>query len=754
MIPNVPSNENEETSVVKNQEEAAQEGGESTPVADTQNTAVDAPAQEGEQETVSETAAEDKTEMQAEEAQALPSQEKPLQPSAEVTAKDAPDVLVHDEEDHGDEDEFPTPEEEHHAEAEPSEAEQDALFDNTGDSAQTLLAEIMGDHSNFDSTVEKASPNELVLLMETIADRGKVSDFVQKVMNIKKSFDKKIDEETIETSILSRFNTAFSRFNKKRTVYYAEREKEKEDNSRKKRELLEQLKQIVSDEQVTKIQEVRDIQAKWREVGWVAQKDVQPLNETYRQYLDIFYNLRSKYQELLDLDRKYNLDEKQKVIDEIESLIPTEEGTSRDEWTARSAKVKNLQDVWRTVGLVPRESLEEINGAFRNVLDRFYELRSTYYELQDQQKTENANEKRALLERLAPYATYTSDKAKAWNEATRKVLALQEEWKKIGPGPLDVNKQLWKEYRQICDTFFNNKGEYFKSFDGQRSENLRLKIEICEKAEALVESTDWKETAKTLKDLQEEWKKIGPVHERHSNKVWKRFRKACDSFFERRGQASSAEKTSLDDNLKKKEALITRLEELAASDTAASQIDTFNEIQAEWKATGHVPFKQKDKINNAFKEAIQKYFEKSKVGRHDSGRHHQHQRFETQVANMADGDERTRRFQGEIRKLRIRVQEMETKVTQYEINIQYIAKGKSGETLRNQIQGQIDTERAKIKELRGKIKELQHLHDNPPANEEAQPQAEPASEPVAEVETVEAVETPTEEAPEAPSDPE
>ena len=742
MIPNDPSTENEEIRS-EAQDSPAVEGGEQTPEVEAQDTVAETPAVIGDQENEAlpaeiETAIVIESEVEV----------APEVPETPVSAESTDDPIVAEvDADEADEhvDEFPDVEDALPAVEEPSEDEQDAIFDNTGDSAESLLSEIMGDHTNFDATVEKATPSELVLLMETISVRGKVSEFAQKVMTIRKSFDKKVDPETAEANISSRFQTAFSIFNKKRSAYYADREKEKEENSTKKRELLEQLKTIVAEEQVQKIQEVRELQTQWRAIGWVAQKDLQALSETYRQYLDIFYNLRSKYQELLDYDRKVNMDEKKKAIEEIESMIPTEEGITREEWTARSAKVKSIQEVWRTIGLVPRESLEEINSAYRNVLERFYELRSSYFELQDQQKGENSAAKKALLERLQPYLDYTADKAKTWNEATRKVLALQEEWKKIGPGPLEENKQLWKDYRHICDTFFNRKGEYFKGFDGQRSDNLHLKTVICEKAEAVLESTDWKEGAKVLKELQEEWKKVGPVHERHSNKVWKRFRKACDSFFERRSAASSSEKNQLDDNLKAKEALIARLEALVAEEGGSSE--TFQEIQTEWKATGHVPFKQKDKINNAFKELIGKYFEKNRGANRDRSayqgerssnyqgkRQDQGRRKDDENNAPLEGDERSRRLQGELRKLRIRVQEIEGKVSQYELNIQYIAKGKSGDGLRTMIQGQIDAEKAKGKELRAKIKEFQKMLDNPPA--------------VAAEEVVEAIASPEVEAPE------
>lgn len=622
------------------------------------------------------------------------------------------------------------------SEEDAEEGEAETVDEGGKQAAQSLLAEILGDETNFDTVVEKASPNELALLMENIAERGDVGEFISKVGMIKRSFDKKTDEETAEKDLLSRFSTALARFNKKRVAYYAEREREKEDNSQKKYALLERLKQIVQEEQVTKIQEVREIQNEWRNVGWVLQKDIQPLNETYRQYLDIFYNLRSKYQELLDLDREYNLKQKQAVIQNIEALVPEEDTNSREIWNDRSVKVRALQEEWKAIGHVPRENVEEINTSYRAVLDRFYGLRSGYYEIQDAQKGENAIKKKELLEQLKVYSDFASDKAKDWNTATKAVLEIQSKWKEIGPGPLAENKTLWKEYRALCDNFFNKKGSFFKSFDSKRAENLKLKIAICEKAESVMESEEWKETAQMLKDLQKEWKTIGPVHERHSNKVWKRFRKACDHFFDRRSASSNSDRSGYDQNLKVKEALIKELQGIANSENPADHMNDFNRIQSKWKETGHVPFKVKDKINNGFKEAIGLFFENSKLGRKEI----QRLKLEANINSISDEDSRTRRIKGEMRKLQVRRNNLKDKVAQYEINIQYISKGKKGDPLRKQIQAQIDAEKVKIKELQAKLKDLKHLLDNPP-EEKPEPEAEaPAVEAAEEAPAAEAAE--------------
>ncbi len=691
---------------------------------------------------------------------------------AEAPQTEAP-AVVHIEAPEAAEDEVPAVT----AEGDVAEEEEYPHVDYTEDkgenAANSLLQEILGDEENLDSVVEKANPQELCLLMESIATRGDVAEFVSKIANIKKSFDSKIDPETVETALVSRFNTALARFNKKRMVYYAEREKEKEENSNKKKELLDRLKAIVTEEQVTKLSEVREIQNQWREVGWVMQKDVQPFNETYRHFLDIFYNLRSQYQELLDYDRKFNLDEKKKIIDEIEKLIPEDETTTREEWNVRSERVKQVQEFWRTMGHVPREEQEAVNAAFRDVLDRFYEMRSGYYELQDQQKGENAEKKAAILEKLKAYHDFAGPRPKEWNDVTKEILELQEQWKNIGPGPTEQNKELWKEYRAECDQFFARKQEFFKSFDDERGENLIKKTAICEKAEAVMNSEDYRETTEILKQLQEEWKNTGPVHDRYSNKIWKRFRTACDAFFERKTTAQSASKSEFDENLKIKLDLISQVEAIVASADPSVHAEEFEAIQLKWKETGHVPFKQKDKINGAYRDALAIYFDKTRQrggagggdrrggggfggggggGERRGGAGGGGERRGgaggggdrrggssgggggyNQGGGGAQGGQDRRGSTGdpvedEMRRMRIKIQVIQEKVDSYETNILYISKGKSGDSLRAQIQGQIDHEKAEIEKIKRKIKEMKAAKEAPVVEAAVETQVEAAAE--------------------------
>ncbi len=587
----------------------------------------------------------------------------------------------------------------------------------------SLLQEILGDEENLESIFEKANPQELTKIIESIALRGDIAEFVNHIADIKKSFESKIDPETVEYSLLSRFSTAMARFNKKRMAYFAEREKEKEENSKKKKELLDRLKGIVIEERVTKIEEVREIQNQWRNIGWVLQKDIEPLNNTYRQYLDIFFNLRSQYQELLGLDREYNLEEKKRIVQELDELIPTDDQTTREDWNKRSDRVKRLQESWRMIGHVPREEVEMLNSAFRDALDQFYELHSGYFLLQDDERIENEIKKRAILANIKAHHDFAGNQPKDWNDIAMEVFQYQNEWKSIGPGPIETNKNLWQEYRSECDHFFQRKSNFFKVFDDERGENLIKKTAICERAEAVIGNDDLKETAKILKQLQEEWKNIGPVHERYSNKIWKRFRTACDTFFDRKTASQNVSKNEFEENLRIKLDLISQVEAMVALDNPGDHSEEFESIQAKWKSTGHVPFKQKDIINGAYRDALSLYFEATQSRSGYGGGEHGSRSVRQKGQGIDGGLGKRRKLavsdlrEEELPKIRLKIQAIQENVEAYETNIQLISKGKGGDGLRAQIQSQIDSEKAEIERLKEKVKDLKN-RQSPNSSEE------------------------------------
>ena len=266
-----------------------------------------------------------------------------------------------------------------------------------------FLMDIISDDTKFEEALNAADVKEVVLLMESFAKLDDVGAAIPKSSNIKRKFDalSSAEDSEVDGQLNSRFNTAFAKFNKKRSEYNLLQEKNKEANSARKQELLNQLKEIVETEQVTAIDQVRTIQEEWKQIGWVLQKDIVPFNTTYKHYLDVYYTLRSHYNELKDIDRKHNQEEKEKLIAEILSLIPQEGNVSRESWKASSEKVKNLQEIWRTVGHVPRENIEKVNEAYKGALDQFYSKRQAYYDVQDELKKANVPLKEAIIEKTA-----------------------------------------------------------------------------------------------------------------------------------------------------------------------------------------------------------------------------------------------------------------------------------------------------------------------------------------------------------------
>lgn len=595
-----------------------------------------------------------------------------------------------------------------------------------------LFYDLIQDEEAFEKHVDGASFQELSFLLEKCLQATDIGPLVRKVKIIKKGFDKirrETPEEEQNVQTFGKFSLDLSRFNRRRQEYFAQLEEEKTSNSKKKQDLLDKLKELVEAERVQDINLIREIQNAWKDTGYILQKDIMPFNTLYKYYLDIFYNLRGKYHELLDTDRKYNLEQKLKVIGEMLGLLPDEEEQNRDSWREATEKIRGLQEFWKTVGAVPRDDLEANNAAYREALDKFFGARSTFFDGMDAERKENGDLKRKLLEELAPFESVTLNLAKEWNQATKKILAVQEKWKEIGAAGREENKILWKAYRNICNSFFKNKSEYFAKFDVIRNKNLEIKMAIIEQAEAIKDSENRKQTADTLKQLQRDWKNTGPVHDRHSNRIWKRFRAACDHFFSKRDARSAQDQEVQGKNLQAKLALITRLHELSNSDSFSEEsLHTFRSIQEEWKAVGHVPFRQKDDVNNGFRKEMDNFFKKAEVNKDLA----QKMKTEARMNLIVDDDMRARRIKQDTHKIRGRIQETERKINSYETNILYIAKGKKGDPLRNQIQASIDSEKEKVTSLKAKIKSLRELMEKPKEAPKQKPKAKAPAQPAAE----------------------
>lgn len=621
---------------------------------------------------------------------------------------------------------------------------------------------ILGEENSTD-LLTAASAVELVHAIDHFALAEDVLKHVARVGLIKRSFDALRSESELPDELVDAFRVSLGNFNRKRSDSQRKGDQVKLENSQKKKELLEKLREIVDTDDATKIQEVRAIQDEWKTIGHVVKDDIEPLYKNYRYLLDKFYKLREMHFELLDYDRKINLQEKERLIEEAVSLIPDEESrTDPEVWREKMDLLTELQHQWKSVGHVPREDMERINNGYRDAIDRFFDVRQGLIKELDAEKEANAVKKEEILGKMEAYRAFEAKKPKEWNEATQSLRTLQDEWKVIGQASYSVNNELWGRYRDLCNTFFTRKAEFFRQFDEVRNANLELKRKLVEKAEALKEGSKLESSAKELKALQQEWKEIGPVPGRYSNKLWNRFRAACDDFFESRREHYQEMHADEHTNLEQKKQLIEAVKALKADEFGefGEAVEKIKALQAEWKEIGKVPFKQKDTIWDEFRAAIDAFFDqlpkkgaardsrprtagksRDRDTRRDrnSGRDRNSDR--DQGANDGNRDVRDKIF-----RIRKKLQQAEAKVEQYSTNIQFISRGKSGDKLRDQIQKEIDNEQRTIDQWKAEVDKLEDILNNPAPVAEPEKPAEKVAETPVDAEKGDKTEATTEDA--------
>lgn len=410
-----------------------------------------------------------------------------------------------------------------------------------------------------------------------------------------------------EDEIELKIKELLAEFKEKRAEFNAEQEAIKQANLDKKNKIIEEIKSISQDTDNINRQfpHVQQLQQEFKAIGEVPSTSTTEVWKDYQAAIENFYDLLKINKELRDYDFKKNLEIKQQLCEQAEAL---------DEETDVIAAFKTLQalhDKWRETGPVAKEIREQLWARFKAASAVINKKHQAFFEERKASEKENADAKTALCEQIEKIDTEPLKTYAAWDEATKQIIALQEEWKKLGFASRKVNTALYNRFRKSCDEFFAQKATFFKSMKEELAANLAKKTELCEKAEALKDSTDWKETSDALIALQKEWKTIGPVVKRHSDAVWKRFITACDYFFEQKKKNTSSQRSVEHENLKAKKELIAQINAILDTDDDSQEApQKIRDLMAKWQAIGHVPFKEKDKIYAAYKEAIDKAFEK------------------------------------------------------------------------------------------------------------------------------------------------
>lgn len=415
------------------------------------------------------------------------------------------------------------------------------------------------------------------------------------------------DFSPVSDSDEKEFKEVMKSIKEKRNAIAVAQEKEKEDNLLKKENILEKMKAMVeSSEDTGKIyNDFKLLQQEWNEIGQVPAPKVNELWKNYQLYTEKFYDMVKLNNEFREYDFKKNLEQKTHLCEAAEKLA--------DEPDVISAfhQLQKLHQEFRSVGPVAKELRESIWARFKAASTVVNRRHQQHFEELKEKEQNNLDQKTVICEIVESmeYDKFTT--FADWEEKTQEILALQAKWKTIGYAPQKMNVKIFERFRAACDEFFRRKAAFFKMVKENMASNLEKKKALCEQAESLKESTDWKATAEILTKLQKEWKTIGPVAKKHSDAVWRRFIGACDYFFEQKNKATSSQRSEELENLAKKEEIIKELAALDGSgNTDEAAVESTRELMKEWNSIGFVPFKEKDRLYKEYHNLVDKLFDR------------------------------------------------------------------------------------------------------------------------------------------------
>ena len=405
------------------------------------------------------------------------------------------------------------------------------------------------------------------------------------------------------------FKNVMSVIKEKRSELAAEQEKQREMNLQVKLSIIEELKDLVEspDDPNKNYTEFKKLQQQWNEVTLVPPAKVNELWKNYQLYVEKFYDLLKLNNEFREYDFKKNLEIKQRLCEAAEKLADEPDVVSAfHQW-------QKLNEEFRDTGPVAKEQRDQIRERFKAATTAIHRRHQQHFEALKEKERNNLDQKTVICEIVEAIDCNELATPSQWEEKAQEVIALQAKWKTIGYAPQKMNVQIYERFHKACDDFFHKRGEFFKSMKENMSANLEKKRALCEQAEALKDSTDWKATADALAKLQKEWKTIGPVNKRHSNEVWKRFITACDYFFEQRNKAQSSQRSQEQENLERKRAIIDQLGAIGEDTDSEEAAQQVRDLMKQWNGIGHVPIKEKDKIYKRYRNIVDQLFDRFNI---------------------------------------------------------------------------------------------------------------------------------------------
>ncbi len=476
---------------------------------------------------------------------------------------------------------------------------------------------------------------------------------------------------------------------------------EKDSNLRRKYEIIEEIKGLLNKEESINrtFQEFRELQKKWYEIGQVPQAKMKDLWDTYHFHVENFYDYIKINKELRDLDLKKNLEAKIEICEKAEELLV-------EPSVIKAFNVlQKLHEDWRETGPVPTDKKDDIWERFKAATSKINLKHQDYFEKRKLEQKKNYDAKIALCEKAEEISESALDTHREWDEKSKELVELQKVWKTIGFAPKRENNKVYERFRLACDKFFINKREFYSKNKDVQQVNLQMKIDLCLEAETLKESADWKKATQQFIDMQKRWKEIGPVPRKSSDPVWKRFRAACDYFFEKKSLHFSDIDGEQYENLRLKEELIAEVENFKSGDDASESLRILRDFQRRWTEIGHVPIKNKDSVQHRFRDAINRQFDSLKIDNSNRNVF----TFRNKIESLTDNARGLSKVRSEREKYMIKLKQLETDLTLLDNNIGFFANSKNAQVLIADVNQKIQDTREKIEQLKEKIRIIDDL---------------------------------------------
>ena len=571
-----------------------------------------------------------------------------------------------------------------------------------------------------EEVIEDLGAEELIIRLEELVLAEEIITIKTKVALIKVAFlrilkeekqlaldkfieegGKKEDFKAEDSKLEKRFNKAFEIYRKNRIKFNEQQEKVKLVNLDKKKEILEKLKELIGSEETLKktYDEFRTLQTEWKEIGMVPSGEVSNLWQSYHFLVEKFFDKVKINKELRDLDMKKNLELKVELCEKAEELLLE---------TSIIKSFKQLQkfhEEWKSIGPVPQEQSDDIWERFKGATDKINERRREHYGKMQEDQEKNLLAKTGLCEQAEELLTSNPDSLNAWQNQTNKMNELFNVWRSIGRTPKRENTEIWDRFKGSMNTFFTNKKEFLGVIKQEQLNNYNLKIDLCVEAEAVKDSTDWKKTTQDLIRLQQEWKKLGPVPRKHADKIWKRFRAACDEFFNSKSSHFSSVHENEQVNLDKKKELIEKVKAHKYTDDKSKNLDILKDFQREWMEIGYVPMKDKEKVQKQFRETVDAKLDELKI----SSSEFSNASYATRMEAVKDSPDADRVYRKEISFLTVKINKLRDDVNLWENNLGFFANSKQADILKQEFEQKIEKARQELAAMEAKVKYLRKM---------------------------------------------